>query len=96
MFSNFYTNIASRATKDLAKGILAIGLSLIALGALILALPEVFAVLVAAILIAAGAGCCIAGVKIFWKSRWLQRNKPPEGDNYRENVQIHIKENHEL
>lgn len=96
MFFRYYTETVSRATKGLAKGIFVVGLLLVGFGALILALPEVFAAVVAAIFVVAGAGCIITAGRIFWQSRKLNIEKPDDSESYRENVQIHIEEHYDV
>ena len=92
MFFRYYTNAISQATKAFAKGILLVGLLLIGLGALILALPELFAALVAALLIVVGLGFVITAGKMFLQNWKMQKQNPSDSDAYRENVQIHIEE----
>lgn len=95
MLFRYYTDTVSRATKSLAKGIFVVGLLLVGFGALILAMPEVFAALVAAILVIAGLGCIITSGKIFWRSRALRGRRSSDSGLYRENVQIHIEEHYD-
>jgi len=59
----FYTNMMSQASRSAASGILVVGLLLIGFGALILALPELFAFLAAALFFLVGGGCAIAAIK---------------------------------
>lgn len=97
MFFRHYTSAISQATKAAAKGILLAGLVLIGLGALILALPELFAALVAAILVIVGLGCVIMAWKIFLQNRKMEKHSSSpnqSGDAYRENVQIHPEEHY--
>ena len=96
MLFRHYTNAVSQATKAFARGILLAGLALIGLGALILALPEVFAALVAALLIVAGLGCVVTAGRIFFQNRRMQKQDPDGRDAYRKNVQIHIEEHHDM
>ena len=96
MLFRHYTNTVSQATKAFARGILLAGLVLIGLGALILALPEVFAALVAALLIVAGLGCVVTAGRIFFQNRRMQKQDPDGRDAYRKNVQIHIEEHHDM
>jgi len=62
----FYTNMMSQASRSVASGILVVGLLLIGFGTLIIALPELFAFLAAAVFFIAGAGCSIVAIKILW------------------------------
>ena len=95
MFFRYYTDAISRATRSLAKAIFVIGLLLVGFGALILALPDFFAALVAGIFVIAGAGCMITAGKIFWQNRRLHSKSADGSNSYRENVQIHIEEHHD-
>jgi uncharacterized membrane protein len=92
MFFRYYTNAISQATKAVAKGILLIGLVLIGLGALILALPELFAAMVAALLVIAGLGCVVTAGRIFLQNRKMEKQTSGNSNAYRKNVQIHIEE----
>jgi hypothetical protein len=70
---------------------LVIGLLLIGFGMLIMALPELFAFLAAAVFFVAGAACAVVAVKLLWAQRRL--NKLASRDDitaYRENVRIHV------
>jgi predicted lipid-binding transport protein (Tim44 family) len=96
MVFRYYTNAISQATKAVAKGILLAGLTLIGLGALILALPELFAALVAALLIVVGLGFVATAGKIFFQNRRIEKQDPDARDAYRNNVQIHIEEHHDM
>jgi len=92
----FYTNAISQASRKVASGIFIVGLVLIGLGGIILALPEIFAFLAAAVFFVAGLGCAITAVKIFLAQRKFDKiNNDNIGDDsqgYRGNVQIHIEE----
>lgn len=87
----FYSNMLSQASRSLASGILVVGLLLIGFGTLILALPELFAFLAAAVFFVAGAGCAIVAIKIFWMQRRLDRfaSSDKDEDAHRINVRIH-------
>ncbi len=95
MVLRYYTNAVSSATKGLARTIFIVGLLLIGFAAMILAMPAIFAALVAAIFVIAGVGCIGTAVKIFWKYRKLARDSRSNPDAYRENVQIHIEEHYD-
>ena len=96
MIFRYYTNAISSATKGIAKGIFVVGLLLIGFAALVLAVPEIFAALVAGIFVIAGVGCLVTAMKIFWRSREFdQRNNENSGE-YRENVQIHANEHQDM
>lgn len=92
----FYTNMVSQASRSMASGILIVGLLLIGFGSLILALPELFAFLAAAVFFVAGTGCAIVASKILWTQWRLDRLTSPDGsDSYRENVRIHLSDRFE-
>jgi hypothetical protein len=92
----FYTNMMSQASRSMASGILVVGLLLIGFGALIAALPELFAYLAAAVFFVAGAGCSAVAIKILWVQWRLDRMVAPDGsDAYRKNVRIHLGDRHE-
>lgn len=93
---HFYSNVLSRASRTAASGIMVVGLLLIGFGMLIIALPELFAFLAAAVFFIAGAGCAIVAVKIFWMQRRLDRLASHDDlDAYRKNVRIHSGDRHE-
>jgi len=100
----FYTNAVSQATRKVAMGIFVVGLLLIGFGILILALPELFAMLAAVIFFIAGVGCGVTAIKIFLVQRQLNKinsddsPRPSEergSQGYRENVQIHFEEHYD-
>ena len=71
---------------------------MIGFGALILAFPAVFALVVAGLFIFVGASCCVTAVRMYLSARRFGDKVPGAGegeDVYRENVQIHIEEHHE-
>ena len=92
----FYTNAISQASKNVATGIFIVGLLLAGFGVIILALPEVFAFLAAAIFFIAGVGCGITAVKIFLAQRHFDKMNRDSSDGYRKNVQIHIDEHYDI
>ncbi len=105
MSFRFYTNAISQATHKAAAGVLVVGLLLIGFGILILALPELFAILAALIFFIAGVGCGITAIKIFLVQRKLNQinsndlPRPSEGrgsQGYRENVRVHIEEHYDV
>ena len=79
----------SQASRTLAASILMVGLLLIGFGMLIMALPELFAFLAAAVFFLAGVACAIIALKIFWAQRRFNKRMSHEPDAYRENVVIH-------
>jgi hypothetical protein len=95
-YFRFYTNAISQASKGIAKGIFTVGLLLVGFGILILALPELFAMLAAVIFFIAGAGCGVTAIKIFLAQRQLNKINSDDSQGYRENVQIHIEEHYDV
>ena len=95
MVFRYYTNAISQASKNVAATIFIVGLLLIGFSVIIVALPKLFAYLMAAVFFVAGVGCGITAVKIFWASRKLDQAGAESNEPYRENVQIHIEEHHE-
>jgi hypothetical protein len=84
-----YANTISQASKAMAKGVFIVGLLLLGFGTLILALPEVFALLAAAVFFFIGFGCVVTAVKIYWAQRSM--NHRIDGMNqepFRENVRV--------
>jgi hypothetical protein len=96
MVFRYYTNAISQASKNVATVIFIVGLLLIGFGVIIVALPELFAYLAAAVFFIAGIGCGITAVKIFWASKKLDQADSEPQEPYRENVQIHIEEHHDF
>ncbi|MCX5636865.1 MAG: hypothetical protein NTX52_04115 [Planctomycetota bacterium] len=88
MIFRYYTNAISQASRRVALVIFIVGLMLVGLGVIILALPEVFAFLAAAVFFIAGLGCGITAVKIFWAQRRFNKMMD-DSHPYRENVEIH-------
>ena len=73
MSFRFYTNVLSQASRTFAAGAFIVGLLLTGFGIIILALPEVFALLAAVVFFFAGIGCAVTGVKVFLAQRKLDR-----------------------
>jgi hypothetical protein len=63
---------------------------LIGFGVLILALPELFAMLAAIVFFIAGIGCIGTAVKIYLVQRQIDNITGGDMDDGRENVRIHI------
>jgi hypothetical protein len=87
----FYTNMLSQASRTAASSLLLVGLLLIGFAMLIMALPELFALLAAGVFFFAGAACAVVAVKLLWAQRRL--NKLVSHDDltaYRQNVRIHV------
>lgn len=91
----FYTNAVSQASKGIAKGIFTVGLLLVGFGILILALPELFAMLAAAVFFIVGAGCVGTAIKIFCTQRQINKINSDNSTGYRENVRIHIEDDYD-
>lgn len=96
MFFRFYTDAISRASRSIAAGVFIVGLLLIGFGVIILALPEIFAFLAAAVFFVAGIGCAITAVKIFLAQRELDKLDRDDSQGYRENVHVHIREHNDF
>ncbi len=87
----FYSSAVSQATRGIATGIFVVGLLLVGFGMLILALPDIFALLAAGIFFLAGSGCVLTAIKIHFAQRTMDRNNPSERRDYRDNVRIHTR-----
>jgi hypothetical protein len=95
MSFRFYSNVISQVSRKVAAGIFVVGLLLIGFGIVIMALPEVFAFLAAAVFFIAGIGCGITAVRIFWAQRKLNKTSHRDSGAHRENVRIHIEEHYD-
>jgi hypothetical protein len=95
MSFKFYSNAISQASRNFAAGIFIVGLLLIGFGVIILALPEIFALLAAAVFFIAGLGCAITAFKVFMVHRHLDSVGRDSSDAHRENVQIHIEDHYD-
>ena len=89
MVFRYYTNAVSQASRRVASAIMVVGLLLIGFGVLIIALPELFAFLAAAVFFMAGAGCGLTAFKIYWAQRQVDRMDANQPQVYRQNVRIH-------
>ena len=89
MSFRFYSNMLSQASRTLAASILMVGLLLIGFGTLIMAMPELFAFLAAAVFFLAGIACALAALKMFWAQHRFEKHMSHDDDAYRENVVIH-------
>jgi len=88
----FYSNAFSQASKNLAAGVFIVGLLLIGFGLLIYLLPEFFATLAAIAFFLAGGCCVVAAIKIFYRQRQIDKLNQDKSEDYRENVNIHIRD----
>jgi hypothetical protein len=95
MSFRFYTDAVSRASRAFAAGTFITGLLLMGFGTIILALPEIFAFLAAAVFFIAGLGCTITAVKIFLAMRKMKNTDSDDSQNYRVNVRIHTDDHHD-
>ena len=86
MIFRYYSNTVSQASRAMAKGIFVVGLLLIGFGALIVAMPEIFALLVAGIFVFFGIGCLMTAIKIYWAQRPSHTGR--SDDPFRENVRV--------
>jgi hypothetical protein len=85
----FYTNAVSQASKNAAAAVFCAGLLLMGFGVIIIALPELFAILAALVFFIAGIGCAATAVKIFLLHRKLDRLDDGQSQDTRVNVRIH-------
>lgn len=96
MSLRFWTDLISQTSRNIAAGILIVGLLLIGFGVIILALPEIFAFLAAAVFFVAGVSCGILAIRIFLAQRRLDKLNSDDSDAYRSNVKIHNEEYYDL
>jgi cobalamin biosynthesis protein CobD/CbiB len=96
MLFRYYTNAISQATRGVAMWILIVGLLLVGFGVLILALPELFALLAALVFFVAGASCLVTALKIYLAHRKIQKLNRNDTESYRKNVRIRTEEYHDL
>ena len=89
MSFRLYTNAIANASRSLASGIFIVGLFLIGFGLLIIALPQLFALLAASIFFIAGVGCATTAIKIFLTQRKIDKLNSQSAQDYRQNVSIH-------
>lgn len=85
---NFYTNMVASATKRAAGWLLAAGLVLVGLCALIFIFKVVFVIIAIALIASAGFWCIGLAIRMFASLSGKPRSSRPE-DAYRENVRIH-------
>jgi protein-S-isoprenylcysteine O-methyltransferase Ste14 len=95
MSFRLWTNAICQASRGVAAWLFIVGLLLIGFGVIILALPEIFAFLAAAVFFIAGVGCAITAVKIFMAQRELDKAASDDSQDYRRNVRIHTEEYHD-
>ena len=85
-----YSNMLGLASTKMAKGAFVTGLLLIGFGVLILALPELFAMLAAIVFFIMGLGSVSVAVKILLAKKKMSKFAEDVNNAYRENVNIHI------
>jgi len=78
------------ASTKMAKGAFVTGLLLIGFGVLIIAMPELFALLAAIVFFIAGLSSISVGVKILLAKRKMKGFAENFSNAYRENVNVHI------
>jgi membrane protein implicated in regulation of membrane protease activity len=83
-----YTNWLSQASRNAAAAIFVTGLLLIGFGVIIVALPELFAMLAALVFFIVGIGCAATAVRIFIAHRRLEKLNREDRDTGRVNVRI--------
>ncbi|TFG45669.1 MAG: hypothetical protein E4H40_08020 [Candidatus Brocadiia bacterium] len=93
MVFKFYSNTISNASRNLAGGIFMLGLILIGIGFLVWVLRNFFVMIFSILFYALGTGCIIFAAKILWAAHKI--NKEIHDSDRRENVRIHIEENHQ-
>jgi hypothetical protein len=71
----FYSNTFSQASRSAAAFLFTIALLLVGFGVLIVALPEVFAILAATLFFIAGGSCAIFALKMYIASRRIRHNE---------------------
>ena len=81
----FYSNQLSQATRKIATVAFIAGMMLIGFGILIMALPELFALLAAIFFFIAGIGVMSYAVRIFCAASKISKQE----DVFRHNVKIH-------
>ena len=96
MSFRYYTNAISQASRHFAAGIFIVGLMLVGFAVIILALPELFAFLAAAIFFIAGVSCGVIAVKIFLTQRHMNKMNREDPFDCRKNVWPHIEEPFDL
>jgi hypothetical protein len=79
----------SQASRRLAAAIFIVALFLIGFGVIILAFPEIFAFLAAAVFFIAGIGCGIIAIKIFLAQKRLDKFIGNESYGYTKSVEIY-------
>ena len=85
-----YSNMLGLASTKMAKGAFVTGLLLIGFGVLILAMPELFAMLAAIVFFIMGLGSISVAVKILLAKKKMSKFAEDVNSAYRENVNIHI------
>ena len=91
-----YMNQVRQASRNVTGGIFFLGLAFIGIGFLIYVLRDLFAILFTALFFMIGVGCCVFAIRIFFAHRRLSKFTSDDSQAYRENVQIHIEEEHDL
>jgi len=85
-----YSNMLGLASTKMAKGAFITGLLLIGFGVLIIAMPELFALLAAIVFFIAGLSSISVGIKILLAKRKMKNFAENINSAYRENVNVHI------
>ena len=96
MSFRFYTNAIAQASRSIAAEIFIVGLLLVGFGIIIIALPELFAMLAAIIFFVAGIGCTVTAVKIFFSFRKINKFNSDDSQSYRKNVEIHTEDHYDI
>jgi len=88
-----YSNHFSQATKGIAGWILTVGIALICFGALIIALPALFAFIAAGFFFLAGLSVISYAIRLILMARRMEKSVDNPDEARRENVKIHHSEN---
>ena len=92
MFFRVTNNYMSQASRSVATSILVVGLLLLGFGMLVMAMPEVFAMLAALVFFILGLGCAATAIKILWAQHSIDRQyRNTDEPVMRQNVRIHTR-----
>jgi len=92
---SFHSNQFSKATRGIAASIFIVGMLLIGFGVLIIALPELFALLAGGIFFLIGFSVIGYSIKLFFILKKMQQKPHDPDDAYRNNVTVHRDSNFE-
>jgi len=92
----FYTNQVSQVSRRAAGGLFVLALALIGIGLLIYVLRDLFAILFSVIFCAAGLGCGLFAIKLYFAQRKFAKFNSDDSEPYRRNVRIHTEEHDDV